>query len=548
MKIQFEDRATFAVIFLFLTMGLFLGSATAVHAYQIPSKAADVEDAPTASEITATALMHARNFLRRTYFESITQQDTVDYLERIMHLEGADARLSFPTLVMSGSELSQAHGNPYDDDTHVISPASEPVVMIDMGCRVNGHCADVTRTYFFEDATTEQLDAYEAVVAAEEAIIDAITPGVTVGDLDDIHTAMLSDYIGLPGISVLYYWGHALGDWVHEQPYLGAINAGEVIAEGMVLAIEPGIYSDAGWAVRVEDTVLVTSTGASVLSSGMPTAVENVTIASDDPYTTATAVISGYEYGSSAVVSFSIDDSLERVPSAVQYFNGFSWTYMTELDLNLFQLTYFIDYSISGLTYAAFQVYVGAEEIYFFEELLASPDEPIPYVLDPIIEADWAGEGSLVPLSWSVEHPEASMIRVHFDALISPVWEQFSIVDSSGRIVIEYKDVNLRDFWSPWVSGDEVTILAYPTESSAMDPFSFEIDSYETVGGSVLPPTTTTTSTTTTTTTVTSWTPPTTSTTTNNLPEEIDLMLVFGGAAVLLLVLVVVVIGRDMKG
>ncbi len=540
-----NQRLAIVLIFLFISSGLFIAAAYPVQGVS-ESFTTPADDARDAAEITATALLQARNMLRRTYDESITQQEVCDFIERVMRLEGADARLSFPTLTMSGVELEQGHGNPHDDKTHVINPETEPIVMIDAGCRVNGHCSDVTRTFFFEGATTAMLDAYDAVVAAEEAIIEAIAPGVTVGELDGIHTASLSDYIGQPGITTLTYWGHGVAEWVHAYPTLGATNAGVSLEEGMVLAIEPGIYTNDGWAVRVEDTVLVTSTGHEVLSAGMPTALENVTITSDDRLITGSLAITGYEYGSHAELVFSVDDSERESPISVWFHDGASWSPMIQEDANFFTDSFFVGYWYSGINHASFRITIDGQELYWIEELLATPEESMSHGLDSALIVSETGEDVLLPLSWTIEYAGASMIRAQFASLLSPVWDQFSILDSFGRVVIEYKDVDLRNEWTPWVAGEELTIIAYPTESYRMDSFSFEILTYETVSGDVTSPSTTTT-TTTTTTTPTAWNPPPNTTTTNILPEELDLTWILGGSAVVLVVLIVVVIGRDLR-
>jgi methionine aminopeptidase len=539
-----KQRLALAITFLFLSSGFFISAAQPVEGAS-ESFTTPTDDARDAANITAAALNQARNMLRRTYDESITQQDVCDYIERVMRFEGADVRLSFPTLTMSGVELEQGHGNPHDDKTHVINPETEPIVMIDAGSRVNGHCSDVTRTFFFEGATTEMLDAYAAVVAAEEAIIEAIAPGVDIGDLDAIHTSSLSAYIGEPGITTLTYWGHGVDEWVHAYPTLGAINAGVLLTEGMVLAIEPGIYTDDGWAVRVEDTVLVTSTGYEVLSSAMPKALENVTIASDDRSITGSLSITGYEYGSQADLVFSVSDSERKAPRCVMFHDGFSWITLEQEDATFFTDSYFVGYWYSEITNVAFRISIDGRKVYWIEELVATPDEFTQHSLLPALVVSETGEDVQAPLSWTIYHSGASMIRVQFASLLSPVWEQFSILDSFGRVVIEYKGVDLREEWTPWIAGEELTIIVYPVESYIMDSFSFEILSYETVSGDVTPSTTTTT--TTTTTTPTPWTPPPNTTTTNNLPEELDLTVVFGAGAAVLVVLIVVVIGRDLR-
>ncbi|MFX1368341.1 MAG: M24 family metallopeptidase [Promethearchaeota archaeon] len=540
-RLPLNQRVAVVMMFLFLSGSLAISAAHPVSGLSDSFRLSTLSDAEDASEITATAFMHAKNFLRRAYNESFTQQDVCDYVEQVMRLEGADARLSFPTLVMSGSEMVEPHGNPHDDDTHVVNPAAEPIVMIDMGSRVNGHCSDVTRTFLFEGATAEMLDAYAAVIAAEEAIIDAIGPGTELMELAGIYISHLNDYIGEPGITTLEYWGHGLGDWVHQGPYLSTSSQGS-LSEGMVLAIEPGIYSDDGWAVRVEDTVLVTATGHEVLSSSMPKAIEDVTITTDDPLVTVDLDVIGYEYESMTSLSLTVDDSDSRVPDLIRFFNGYLWVDMVQHEANLFTRSFTVGYLYSEILHAAFWFQLDGREYYWLEELVATPSESIAHALDPAIVVSETGDDVFSPVSWTVEHSGASMIRAHFSSLVSPVWDQFSILDGYGRVVIEYKDVNMVDVWSPWIAGEELRIIAYPTESSGMDSFSFTVDSYEIVNLLTTSITTTTTSTV-----PSAWTPPPNTTTTNNLPEEIDLTAVYIAGAVALAAIIVVVVARDLR-
>ena len=79
--------------------------------------------AAEAAAFTSDALREAKNILRRTYSEDITQAQVSHLLETMMRTEGADAALSFPTLTMSGPELEEPHGDSTDDETHYIRPA-----------------------------------------------------------------------------------------------------------------------------------------------------------------------------------------------------------------------------------------------------------------------------------------------------------------------------------------------------------------------------------------------------------------------------------------
>jgi Xaa-Pro aminopeptidase len=137
---------------------------------------------------------------------------------------------------MSGLELEQPHGNSDDDATHVIDPSTEPIVMIDIGCKYRNQSTDVTRTFFFESATQEMLDAYSAVLAAQEAVITAMAPGMSISYLDTIIRGELTDYLDFPGVEFYPNWGHGVGFYVHELPVLNS-GAFEDLEEGQILAV-----------------------------------------------------------------------------------------------------------------------------------------------------------------------------------------------------------------------------------------------------------------------------------------------------------------------
>lgn len=168
---------------IWLILGILLLSSinTPVSSYLQPDvpvstsefQLASIADAALASSISSIALRSARNILRRTYDEQITQLEITNHLDAIMRAEGSDAELSFPSGIMTRDEFSWPYGLSNDDAEHVINPSHEPVVTIRVGARVNGQCVDVFRTFFFESVTQEIIDAYSTVLDTQLAVIDA---------------------------------------------------------------------------------------------------------------------------------------------------------------------------------------------------------------------------------------------------------------------------------------------------------------------------------------------------------------------------------------
>jgi methionine aminopeptidase len=497
------------------------------------------ERAAEAGEITSYAQSEARNILRRAYEEPITQWDVSKHLEAIMRAEGADGPLAFATLTMSGPELEEPHGNPYDDREHIIDPATEPVVMIDMGCKYQNHSADVTRTYFFESATQEMLDAYSAVLAAEEAAIAAIAPGVTIGELDTIVRNELSDYIGVEGVSFYHYWGHGIGFFVHEYPTLYNGNAGIELQEGQVLALEPNLFfSD--WAVRVEDVVLVTATGVEVLGYS-PKALDNVTITQDDPLVSTPISISNYEYNQYVNVVIDIEDSTGRSPTHTSFFDGRSWHTMTHVDGGEFTYNYWLlERFYSGLIAAAFRIYFMQDRIYFTQDLIAAPANTSEVLLSPSIVLD---SDVSVANAWTFYHEDVLMIRLHFANLTTNDGSQTLLTDDEGRVVEDIRTSDDRNFWSPWVAGDAARLSVNPISASGVSGVGFVVDKLEVAYPVDYTPLTTTSPTT----------PPTGPTASPTSPTppppegEIDLAPLIAGVVGIAAVGIIIVIARDLR-
>ena len=104
---------------------------------------------------------------------------------------------------------------------------------------------------------------YEAVRESQQAAIDAVRPGVSVGTVDAAARKVLRK-AGL-GRYFTHSTGHGVGLEIHEAPRV-ADGQSEVLQPGMVITIEPGVYFPGKWGVRIEDMVAVTASGCEVLT------------------------------------------------------------------------------------------------------------------------------------------------------------------------------------------------------------------------------------------------------------------------------------------
>ncbi|MFW9911372.1 MAG: M24 family metallopeptidase [Candidatus Thorarchaeota archaeon] len=439
------------------------------------------ERAAEAGRITSIAQTDASNILRRAYNESVTQWDVSKHLEAVMRAEGADGPLAFATLTMSGPELVEPHGNPYDDRAHVIDPATEPIVMIDMGCKYRNHSADVTRTYLFQSATQQMKNAYSAVLAAEEAAIAAIAPGVTIGELDTIVRTELSAYIGEEGVSFYPYWGHGVGFFVHEYPTLYQGNAGIELIEGQVLALEPNLFFNDGWAVRVEDIVLVTSTGVEVLSDS-PKTIESVTITPEDSLVTTTISVSNYEYNRNVNIVLEVEDSTTRTPTSADFFDGRSWHTMTQIGNGEFSYSYWLlEHLYSGSIASAFRIHFPQDIVYLTEELVAVPSNTSEVALSSPVVLNSDGAGVSTATVWTFCHEDAVLVRLHFAHLTTNDGSQTLLTDNDGRVVEDIRISEVQDLWSPWVAGNTARLSVNPISAYGVSGVGFIVDGLEVV-------------------------------------------------------------------
>lgn len=160
--------------------------------------------------------------------------------------------------------------------TNTASLPKNGLVLIDVGARVEGYAADITRTYAIGDPSPREVAVHAAVEKAHHAIIALIKPGVSLAEYqeksDDIMKEALAslDLLNHPSDYRKYFphaISHGLGIDVHES-----LGGHTVFTPGMVLTVEPGIYiPEEGIGVRIEDDILVTESGPKNLSAGLPT-------------------------------------------------------------------------------------------------------------------------------------------------------------------------------------------------------------------------------------------------------------------------------------
>jgi Xaa-Pro aminopeptidase len=137
------------------------------------------------------------------------------------------------------------------------------MVTIDFGVCCNGYHSDETVTLSVGKPEGRLLEAYEVVKKAHDLAVSAVRPGIDCRSLD----AVARDYIESCGFGDFFGHGlgHGVGLEIHEKPTISS-RSSQVVEEGMVFTIEPGIYIPDLGGIRIEDLVEVTDDGCRVLS------------------------------------------------------------------------------------------------------------------------------------------------------------------------------------------------------------------------------------------------------------------------------------------
>ncbi|HEX9093970.1 MAG TPA: aminopeptidase P family protein [Coriobacteriia bacterium] len=206
-----------------------------------------------AARLADEAFEHIVGFVRA----GIREIDVALELEFFMRKNGSEG-VAFDAIVASGPNSARPHAGV---TTRRIEP--NDFLKMDFGARVDGYCSDLTRTIVVGTADDRQREVYEAVLAANEAALAGLRPGMPGAEVDAIARRVLTDR-GF-GEQFGHGLGHGVGLAVHEMPALGP-RSRQPVREGAVVTIEPGVYLPGFGGVRIEDLVLVTGDGATLLS------------------------------------------------------------------------------------------------------------------------------------------------------------------------------------------------------------------------------------------------------------------------------------------
>jgi Xaa-Pro aminopeptidase len=197
----------------------------------------------------------------------VTMQELVEEVEHRMRRHGSRVP-SFTTHVFTGF----GEGKSSADETRTTPAEEGDVIMFDFGAVVDGYCSDFGRTVCVGEPSPEVRDAYELVLAAQEAGRDALRPGVPATDVNRVCRRPIEE--AGQGPNFKHRMGHGIGMDTHERPFLSEEEETPLEA-GMTFTDEPSILVAGRFGVRVEDVVVCEPGGGRKLNAFPPDLIVN---------------------------------------------------------------------------------------------------------------------------------------------------------------------------------------------------------------------------------------------------------------------------------
>ena len=207
-----------------------------------------------ASRINDVVIEKAFHFIKA----GMSEKQAAEFIDRSYIEEGAQGT-SFTTIVSFGANAADPHHEP---DETILQDGE--CVLIDMGCVYKGYCSDMTRTFICGVAADPEFGkVHELVRQANEKAENLIRPGVKLSAID----AEARKFLAAAGYEKEFNHrlGHFIGQTDHEQGDVSSVNE-NTVEPGMIFSIEPGVYLEGRFGVRIEDLVLVTRDGCEILN------------------------------------------------------------------------------------------------------------------------------------------------------------------------------------------------------------------------------------------------------------------------------------------
>ncbi len=204
-----------------------------------------------ACELTDKCFNHLLEFIKI----GTTEKEIALEIEIFFRTNGAEG-LAFDPVVAIGPNSANPHWKPTDRAVKMAD-----LILIDMGCKYEGYCSDMTRTIFMGCILEEIKPVYDLVLKNQLYTTQEIKEYASIKTLSQ----MVESNFKLNNFDLIHSLGHSIGMETHEIPYINSKND-TFLKENMVIANEPGIYIPDKYGIRIEDTILVEKNGCTVLT------------------------------------------------------------------------------------------------------------------------------------------------------------------------------------------------------------------------------------------------------------------------------------------
>lgn len=218
----------------------------------------ELEVLRTAVRIGDEVFQDTVHFLQRNNYTQLFEFDIAQMLLTFGRKRGADS-FSFDPIVAVGSGSAEPH---YFTGAKKLQKGLP--LLLDFGFRYKGYCSDLTRTVYLGKASERFRQMYGFVLASNQVGISSCKSHVTTRSVYDAANRVFQEQ--RLEKHFIHGLGHGIGLQVHEPPYARA-DMDTVLAPGMTLTIEPGLYFEKEFGIRIEDLTVITSNGCEVLST-----------------------------------------------------------------------------------------------------------------------------------------------------------------------------------------------------------------------------------------------------------------------------------------
>lgn len=203
---------------------------------------------------------HVDNVLQKTFPQliqkGISEKALAFKLEQAL-MESGNYGLSFPSIVAFSENSAIPH---HQGGDRKLKPGDN--ILVDCGVILQGYCSDITRNFSFGSPSSEYLRQYEELLKAQEASLGMIKGGKLICEIDQI----CREQLGKEEPFFTHSLGHGVGINVHEEPRVSGKDLEALLENNMIITIEPGVYYEGKFGIRIEDLVWVQKDGCEILS------------------------------------------------------------------------------------------------------------------------------------------------------------------------------------------------------------------------------------------------------------------------------------------